>query len=50
MRFCLTTLSALEPRASHLTSLMPHFILHEIEIIRISEQIQCDHVDDKLIH
>lgn len=49
MQLCLA-LSASEPRACHLTSLMPHFIRCEMEIIiTVSEQIQCDHVDGKLI-
>lgn len=39
---------ASEPRASHLTSLKPHFTLCKKEVL-ISEQIPHDPVDDKLI-
>lgn len=42
--------SAWEPRTSHLTSLKPHFFfLYIMEIIIILEQINCDHVGDRLI-
>lgn len=40
---------ALEPKASHLTSLKLHFFLCKMVIIMTSEQIRYDHVDDKLI-
>lgn len=41
--------AVLEPRASHLTSLKPHFFLCKMEIIMTLEQIQYGHVDDKSI-
>lgn len=42
-------LPALEPRAGHLTSLKLHFYLCKMEITRISEQIQYNRIDDRLI-
>lgn len=39
-----------EPRTSHLTSLKPDsFYLYIMEIIIILEQINCNHVGDKLV-